>query len=199
MKFISHLQMPFQFDPGCLQADLANLTFADWTPHDNHLIYRGEWSSLALRNGSGDCTDPRADHIQGNPSVPTPLLQHCPYIQVLLDQFQCPLGSVRFLKVAAGAEIDEHADYGLCYELGEARFHIPVQTNENLAFRLNGERLVMREGDCWYVNVNLGHSVANRGATDRIHLVVDAGVNNWMRDVFNECTNIPRVMLTRPA
>ena len=78
----------------------------------------------------------------------TPLLACCVYIPQVLAAFQCPIASVRFLKVAVGAEIDEHVDGGLCYEFGEARFHIPVHTHAALDFRLHGERLIMQEGEC---------------------------------------------------
>jgi mannose-6-phosphate isomerase-like protein (cupin superfamily) len=86
--------------------------------------------------------------------------------------------------LAAGAEIDEHVDGGLCYEVGEARMHIPVRTNPEVDFRLNRQRVVMREGSCWYINANMAHSVANRGQTARIHLVIDCGVNDWLREIF---------------
>jgi len=185
VNFISHLQMPFRFDPIRLQADLAHISSNVWTLHVNHLIYRGEWSGLALRNGTGDPTDLAADLVRGNVFIDTPLLSHCMYIPQVLAAFQCPIASVRFLKLAAGAEIDEHADGGLCYEFGEVRFHIPVHTHAALDFRLNGERLVMQEGECWYINANMPHSVANRGEIDRIHLVIDAGANEWLREIFD--------------
>jgi hypothetical protein len=43
----------------------------------------------------------------------------------------------------------------------------------------------MREGECWYVNFNLAHAVENRGASDRVHLVIDGLVNDWVRTVFD--------------
>lgn len=184
MPFISYLKMPFQFDAVRLQADFDQVAAEPWTLHGNQYIYRGEWSGLALRNGSGDPADLAADQLRGGQFVDTLLLEHCDYIPEVMAAFACPLGSVRFLKVAAGAEIDEHVDGGLCYEVGEARFHIPVVTHAELDFRLNGERLVMQPGECWYINANMPHSVANRGTVDRVHLVLDAGVNAWLREFF---------------
>ena len=67
-------------------------------------------------------------------------------------------------------------------------FHIPVQTHAALEFRLNGKRLVMQEGECWYINANMPHSVANQSEIDRIHLVVDVGVNDWLRQIFDMAT-----------
>ena len=47
-------------------------------------------------------------------------------------------------------------------------------------FRLNGEPIVMRDGECWYLRLSDTHSVANRGRTDRVHLVIDALVSPWL-------------------
>lgn len=150
MQFISSLKMSLHFDAARLQADLDRVDTHPWTLHGNHTIYRGEWSGLSLRNGSGDPADLAADQLRGNPFVNTPLLAQCDYIPEVMAAFACPLGSVRFLKVAAGSEIDEHVDGGLCYEVGEARFHIPVRTHAELDFRLGGERLIMAPGELVY-------------------------------------------------
>jgi hypothetical protein len=184
MNFISYLQLPFQFDVKRLQKDLALVLSEPWTRHGNRWIYRGEWSGLALRNVSGTPTDVEAPPVQASTFINTPLYDRCPNIQEVLNRFSCSLGSVRLLKLAAGAEIDAHVDGGLCYEVGEARVHIPVRTNPEVDFRLNGQRLVMSEGSFWYINANMAHSVANRGQTDRIHLVIDCGVNDWLRAFF---------------
>ena len=48
----------------------------------------------------------------------------------------------------------------------------------------------MKEGECWYINANLRHSVANHGGTDRIHLVIDCTVNGWLTNIFNEAEKV---------
>lgn len=42
----------------------------------------------------------------------------------------------------------------------------------------------MKEGECWYVNTLLKHDVVNNGATDRIHLVVDLKLNDWLEEML---------------
>ncbi len=44
--------------------------------------------------------------------------------------------------------------------------------------------MVLQEGECWYMNFNLPHSLYNGSDTDRIHLVIDAEVNDWVKDLF---------------
>src|SRR6266550_2860809 len=92
--------------------------------------------------------------------------------------------SVRLLNLKTNSLIKEHRDHELSFEKGEARLHIPVFTNPQVAFYLNNVLLTMREGECWYINANLPHRVRNKGLSDRIHLVVDCKVNDWLEELF---------------
>ena len=55
---------------------------------------------------------------------------------------------------------------------------------DRVDFRLNGERITLREGECWYLRLSDPHSVTNGGDTDRIRLVIDAAVNEWLMDLL---------------
>ena len=98
--------------------------------------------------------------------------------------------SVRFLNLHAGAIIKEHIDEGLLFERHEVRLHFPVFTNPDVEFYIDGERVIMDLGDCWYMNAHLPHSVVNKGTTDRIHLVVDCKVNDWLTQIIESSTVI---------
>ncbi len=102
----------------------------------------------------------------------------------LLTQFQCTLQSVRFLKLAAGSQIKEHRDYDLGFKEGQLRLHIPITTNPEVQFFLDAHRLDLKPGECWYLDLSLPHWVENRGATDRIHLVIDCELNEWLRNLL---------------
>jgi GNAT superfamily N-acetyltransferase len=178
------LKLPFQFEPGRLQADLAGIQSEEFVRHFNTQYYQGDWSGVPLRSVGG-----RANHIYPDPTAKdayaeTPLLARCPYIRDLLDSLRCPQRSVRFLRLKTGSVIKEHRDYDLGFEDGEVRLHIPVITNPQVEFVLNQVRVVMNEGECWYLNVNEPHRVANHGTVDRIHLVIDCVVNDWLRDLL---------------
>ena len=84
------------------------------------------------------------------------------------------------MRLTAGSTIKPHADLDLAAELGKVRLHIPVTTNPDVEFQLNGERIAMGEGECWYLRLSDKHAVANRGRADRVHLVIDAVVNPWL-------------------
>ena len=179
------LKLAPHFDAANLQRDLNQILSNEFIPHFNKRYYEGDWSVVPLRSVGG-----RADHIYPDPTATqkfadTPLLARCPYVREVLASLECPLQAVRFLRLQAGSVIKEHKDYNLSLEDGELRLHIPVTTNPDVEFVLNGKRVVMNPGELWYCNFNLPHSVANRGATDRIHLVIDCFVNDWVRQVLN--------------
>jgi hypothetical protein len=88
------------------------------------------------------------------------------------------------MRLAPGSVIKEHHDNDLSFELGMVRIHIPVVTNDDVDFRLNGVRCVMAAGSSWYLRLSDTHSVANRGASDRVRLVIDAAVNDWVEALF---------------
>src|SRR6185369_16774148 len=108
----------------------------------------------------------------------------CPAVQSVLSVFQCPLRAVRFLKLDNGTSIHEHRDDGMGPEYGLVRIHVPIVTNDQVEFYLNGKLLKMNEGECWYVDFGLPHRVNNLGATDRIHLVLDCRVDDWLRSLI---------------
>ncbi|HWA86219.1 MAG TPA: aspartyl/asparaginyl beta-hydroxylase domain-containing protein [Opitutus sp.] len=176
------VRLSVTFDPARLQADLDRIVATDFVPHFNTRYYQGDWSVVPLRSIGG-----RADQIFPDPSrkndfADTLLLERCPYFREVLAYFRCPQQAVRLLRLKAGSIIKEHSDYDLGFEDGEVRLHIPVRTNPDLIFLLDGRRVIMREGECWYNNLSLRHSVENHGSTERVHLVIDCVVNDWLRE-----------------
>jgi len=168
-----------------LSDDLRHIASEHWNPHLNVMQYQGDWNILSIiAPGGKNIAVP--DALGGEDFMATPLLDLVPNIKSVLDYFKCPLRSVRLMKLKAGAKILKHRDAELSYEHGEARLHIPLQTNEEVRFILDDELLPMRTGECWYINANLYHSVENNGSTDRIHLVIDCEVNEWLSNLFSE-------------
>jgi hypothetical protein len=177
---LSCILLPLRFDPAPLQADVAALPAEDWIPHFNTSYYEGDWSGAALRSVGGIA---RALYPDPNPKDPwenTEILVRCPALAAAVAAFECEKLSVRLLRLGPGASVREHTDYNLGYEDGEVRFHVPVNTNPDTVFELEGRPIPMQAGECWYLDFNLRHSVANGGAEPRIHLVIDCVVNDWV-------------------
>ncbi len=173
-------RLPLHFDPAGLQADLTMLGTGEWIAHFNTGYYQGDWSGAALRAVEGS-TNTMYDDPTKNDFADTQLLQQCTHLRAVVESFHCPLRSVRLLRLTAGSTIREHRDYDLGYEAGEVRIHVPVITNPGVEFYLDNRRIIMREGECWYLDLNLPHRVHNLGCTDRVHLVIDCQLNDWLR------------------
>ncbi|HEY3914564.1 MAG TPA: aspartyl/asparaginyl beta-hydroxylase domain-containing protein [Verrucomicrobiae bacterium] len=178
------VRLPFQFDPPQLQADLRQLASDAFVAHFNTHYYQGDWSVAPFRSVGGKANQIYPDPMAKDAFADTPLLAQCPCVRNVLASFHCPQQAVRFMRLKPGSSIREHRDYSLAYEDGEVRLHIPVVTNSDVEFVLNGEQIIMREGECWYHNFNLPHRVANRGTADRVHLVIDCVVNDWLREIL---------------
>jgi hypothetical protein len=180
---IKYLKLPFCFDMARMKHEVSALT-AQWVAHYNTNDYEGVWTALPLRSLGGRNDNAIADPRPGLTFEDTELLQLCPYLKQVVETLPCEKMAVRLLNLEAGAVIKEHRDRELCFESGEARIHVPVMTNEDVAFYLDGERVVMNEGECWYMNFNLKHRIYNNGTTNRIHLVMDCVVNDELRALF---------------
>ncbi|TND07563.1 MAG: Aspartyl/Asparaginyl beta-hydroxylase [Bacteroidetes bacterium] len=178
-------RLPFSFEADCLQEELRIALERDWSAHYNSADYAGSWESISLRSMSGKEDDARA--FAGAQFHDTPLLEKLPYIQSVVRHFECPIETVRLLRLAAGSEIKEHRDPEGGYEDGYLRIHIPVQTNEQVTFIVGGENIPMKNGECWYADFNLPHSVKNESGSDRVHLVIDGVRNVWTDDLFRQC------------
>jgi len=186
MTYPDRLRLPFAFDRELLAADLQRLSASSWIRHFVTQNYQGDWSIIPLRGPAG------ARHpiqmVYSNPTATafedTPMLAATPYFRAVLDTFACPLQAVRLMRLAPGSVIKEHTDHDLCFEQGSVRMHIPIITNDGVAFELNRRRVILEPGSCWYLRLSDPHSVANRGDADRVHLVIDASVNAWIEAAF---------------
>lgn len=185
MQIIKYLKLPFLFDTGLLQQEVHALSAMPWLPHYQVKHYEGEWTAIPLRSIGGKANDVIISPTDNRNYRDTVFLESSPYLQQVLQTFQCPLQAVRLLKLNAGSIIKEHRDAELNFESGEIRLHIPVLTHPDVEFFLDKERLMLQEGECWYMNFNLPHSIQNNSSINRVHLVIDALVNDWVKQLFS--------------
>lgn len=179
------VKIPFAFDVDRLRSD-TDKALAEGVGHNNRTFRHGQgWNTVALYSVDGR-TDADALRWAGWDADyrPTPILEKCSYFKEVIDGFKCPIYRVRLSKLAAGTSINPHRDKGDTWAVGKIRLHIPIYTNEDIWFFIDDQRVVMAEGECWYTDVSHLHSVTNRSNEDRVHLLLDVGVNNWLRSVF---------------
>ena len=184
------LKLPLYFEPGKLKEDLSKINDEEWIDHFNQGGYEGIWKILPLR-APADAQHP-IQSILNMPGqkefVDTEFKKRCSYLSEVMDQFECPLRTVRLMRLTAGSVIKPHRDMDLSFEHGEVRIHVPVVTSNKVKFYLNGKRVKMKEGECWYLRLSDPHAVANYGKEDRTHLVLDCEVNEWIKNLFHKAS-----------
>ncbi len=187
---VRYAKLSLSFDAAPIKAGLHAIG-GDWRPHMNTFHYTGSWDVLALRSPGGEDKN-IVPELLGKHSeyLDTIYMVHFPPVKALIARLKCPVMSARFLNLKAGAVIKQHRDNDLAFEKGEARLHFPVITNPRVEFYCEDDRIILQEGQCWYLNANLPHRVSNNGDEDRIHLVIDCKVNDWLKDVINSAPEI---------
>jgi hypothetical protein len=166
--------------------ELTAILTGNWHPHFNTQGYEGDWEVYALRSPGGNADNIFAELAGKAAYADTPNMAQFPSVKKLVAGLHCDVMAVRLLNLKAGAIIKQHRDFELAFEKGEARLHFPIVTNELVEFYVNDVRVTMLPGQCWYINANMPHRVANYGTTDRIHLVIDCVVNDWLKSIFAE-------------
>jgi hypothetical protein len=179
-----YLLFPFTFDVAALQVDLSTCMKFNFLENYVPTNYAGKNYILPLRSIDGALDSAVAAENQVNRFRNTLVLDECPYFQKVINSFLCEKESVRLMNLPEGKIINTHIDFNGGYEDGIFRVHIPIITNEDVFFILNGERLHMRSGEAWYTNINLPHGVENNGTTNRVHLVIDCIRNDWSDALF---------------
>lgn len=169
-----------------LLRDVQKLLHAVWTDHVNRRDYQGGWDVLALRcqqrHVSAHPVLQGFDIDRGDDWINLPQLTESPALLQCLEYLQCPVRAVRLMRLKSGAHIKPHRDHGLSLEYGEVRLHLPIITGEHVQFQVNGQRVPMQAGELWYINADQEHEVRNTGEQDRINLVIDCGVNPWLKN-----------------
>jgi hypothetical protein len=100
-------------------------------------------------------------------------------LEPVMQQAAAPYGyqrgefpRVMLARMRAGGIIQPHKDANPAAKWPH-KIHVPIQTNDQVVFTVEGTGYHFAEGEAVEVN-NMGvHSVANGGTTDRIHLIFE--------------------------
>ncbi|WP_127019540.1 aspartyl/asparaginyl beta-hydroxylase domain-containing protein [Rheinheimera mangrovi] len=169
-----------------IQHELEQLMQLEWYAHVNKRDYQGGWDVLPLRCAS--------EHLNGHGILQSfaiypsdhwsnlPQLEQSPALLRFVTALPFSVKSVRLMRLHPGAKIKPHRDHGLCLEQGEARLHLPLQTNPLLKFFVNDQLVPMQAGELWYINADQVHQVENKGSESRINLVLDVVVNDELKE-----------------
>jgi len=182
------IRLPLAFDPAPLAADLAAFGEEEWVRHFVPSNYEGSWSVIPLRAAAGETHPVRmiGTHPLAKGFVDTAYLDRAPAMRALLARMECALRGVRLMRLTPGSRILEHDDYDPDEININVRLHVPVITNDAVAFLLNRTQVPMAPGELWYLRLSDPHSVDNDGDTDRVHLVLDVRMSDWLAGQLRE-------------
>jgi len=107
-------------------------------------------------------------------------MQEFPEVRRVRDYFKCPVDELMFYAVHPGTKLQPHRDMSANLLVGKLRLHIPIITNQQIEFVVDGQRLVMGEGELWALDTSYVHSVYNPSDQIRIHCVVQVFANDWV-------------------
>ena len=114
-------------------------------------------------------------------------------IREIIFKLPCKFERIRFMKLAAGKSLRKHND-NIDPDIENkkiVRIHIPIRTNNKVVFTMyenddddDGEKLNLKTGHFYYLDVTKPHSVSNNSTIDRYHLVVDCYLNEELKAIF---------------
>jgi hypothetical protein len=98
-----------------------------------------------------------------------------PIIEKIVRAHYKPGGAIIRAMVAnlvKGGVIEEHYDAAPSFAVGH-RIHVPLQTNDDVVFTIDGKPYKLDVGEAYELNNLLDHAVVNEGDEDRYHLIFD--------------------------
>jgi len=185
LTYLSHLdlayKLPAAYDQQMLRDDLQNvLSNFEMVGHFSKDDYDTGWNAIGLVAVDGNPQKLR----RGGTYSKTPVLKYAPYIEYILDNLLCQKQRVRLMRLEKKRNIFWHFDAGENMDGCVARLHIPVLTNENVEFQISHQNMRWNAGEFWYGDFSFPHRLRNGGGEDRVHLVIDLEINEFLRDTF---------------
>ena len=114
-------------------------------------------------------------------------------IREIIAKLPCQFERIRLMKLAAGKSLRKHND-NIDPDIENkkiVRIHVPIRTNSEVVFTMyenddddDGEKLNLKTGHFYYLDVTKPHSVSNNSTIDRYHLVVDCYVNEELKAIL---------------
>ncbi len=175
-------RLPVQLDLELLHQALAGITAGQWLGHFNRDYFQGDWSGVVLL-GAADAVGLAPGR---EATVPRSAWLDDPRWAQALQPLAVELVSARLLRLGPGSRILEHHDHDLEGLQADQRLHIPLLSPPAVDFMLDGQRMPMAEGECWYLDLALPHSVDNRDTRERIHLVLDCRPGPWLSKAISD-------------
>jgi hypothetical protein len=146
--------------------------------------HSGGWGSIGLITYGGNEFNDLVDH--NLKIMPTKILDMCPSIIKLLNEIPGKKHRVRIMEVKPGSKVNWHYDNNESIDeldfKKNVRLHMPIFTNPEVEMKICHENISWHEGKLYYADFSFPHFINNKSKLNRIHLVIDVGINN---DIIN--------------
>lgn len=175
--------------------------------HDGRSYHDG-WTGVSLRSNGGRWNFAGPGRPSAHPFRDTEAMAAVPYWAEVVGAFPCAKESVRVSVLGPGGRIVPHCDEHIGLHLGRIRLHVPIVTSPQVVMTIGGQACDWQPGEVWFGDFSRTHTVVNRGAEDRAHLILDAQVSDELVRLFPpefiarrpEIAIFPRLRpVTRPA
>ncbi|WP_445181322.1 aspartyl/asparaginyl beta-hydroxylase domain-containing protein [Pseudomonas sp. McL0111] len=173
----AYSRLPVSVDLSLLLQALTAIVDDAWRSHFNAGYFTGDWSGVALISASDALTELSPGRGEPLHRAPWRLDERW---QTGLRDLPLEIVSARLLRLAPGAQIHEHRDYDLDGPDADLRLHIPLLSPPEVDFWLDGEKVPMQAGECWFLDLARPHRVDNRDTSLRVHLVLDCRPGEWL-------------------
>lgn len=164
-------ELPLRLNATLLQEEAAALLEGeDWEATDAANAAQGVVSRhFRLTHGQGGPLSGPFEEVGDR-------LARSPYIRTVLSQLGGVIGNTALMSLESGGAVEAHFDTNSYWD-ARVRLHIPIWTNRKVIFSCGqtGEmqKLHMKTGRVYLFDNHLGHSVQNKGKSQRVHLTVD--------------------------
>lgn len=138
----------------------------------------GGWYTTTLYKPADKAAN---NEITDGHAIPTAIMEKMPITKKLFEELGLEYFAIRIAKAVPDAFLWEHRDY---IELGEEeklRLHIPLVTNADANIQFSECSVHMAAGNIWKLDPTVSHAIANKGDTDRIHLILDCYLNDKLK------------------
>jgi hypothetical protein len=187
LTYLSNLELsyklPLAYDPQLLREDLQQvLSNVKMVPHFSPDDHDGGWSAIGLIAAEGN----PQKLARGGVYSKTPVLKYAPYMEYIIDNLPSNKLRVRLMRLERRKNIFWHYDAGENLDGPVVRLHIPVVTNEKVEFQISHQSVRWNPGEFWYGDFSFPHRLRNGGDEDRVHLVMDLEINDFIRKTIPE-------------
>ena len=178
---MNSIKLPFKFDADRMKQELGSIS-------DSFQLIKNAYTGnslfgmhLILPNKDGIANE------KGETYYMSEELKKCPYLQKVLNTFQCDKFTFRTQNLKPGGKIEKHNDGDKGLNSNIVRLNIPVSTNEHVYTYFNNERILMKNGECWLFDVTKVHEMENKSNETRWHIMIDCDLNDWWKDILQNC------------